>query len=910
MKIFQPTTGGGGGGGGTLTSISQGNGITLTPNPITTTGTVTANLIGSTSGLASGTTPGATHETWLGEGAGSSSASKTNTVMIGLNAGAASTGTVTNMIAIGNGAGQNLIGGDAHGIISIGSSAGSGAINASRSIFMSSGAGGGALRADDSYFFGNLAGNGATDAFNSFFVGSQAGQGAVQAAGSNFLGGGAGALALNANDSIFIGNHAGFQATNAAHGIFLGENAGQNDTVNNTGPDPTGSYGFSILIGQNTNTGGFSNSILMGGVDSGTISNTKTNQFMLADTIVNARWSGIEYIFPSAYGSAGNVLTDTDGAGTLAWTTGGGGTPTLTFTQIAYGDPSNLMTSDTNFTRTTQGITLNSNVAGALADIFISGGNPTTIPANNIGIGSGAMSAIIGNSPFDGYENIAIGDASLNNSTNGSRNIVIGYQAGQSIITGSDNLIVGRFANTSGDLSGTIVIGRDATATLSNQMIVGSTNVPVTALQIIADGSGNAILSLSANATNESWIGFGAGSGGASTDGTVFIGTGVFGGAGAGATGALQSTFIGGGFTGGSGQAAGGNSTDAFQSVFIGNRSGVNSANANNSTFIGTGAGSDVPNAAFSIFIGDGTGSAAVNADHCIFIGTTNTGVGDTVVNSGFQITYSVGGTSPYIENEMITGQTSGATATVRSDDGMGSMLVVLQTGTFTSSEVLLGGTSGSDGTFISETSFEQLSSSILIGQNANTGGFYDSIGIGIGAVNTKTKQFFVPGTYTHITFPGIVGNTVTPVGNVVIDSSGELGVSAGIVPSVVASADLTVQTSAIADILALGTGAYTPPIDSTYKIGGYVTVNSILLTPILNVWVDYVNQEGTAIHKGLIFQTVSNTPSSVVTIQVATTYYAYDFEIRAQAGTAITFSTTQTGTINYDIGITLMNVR
>jgi len=49
--IYGITTGGGGGGTGTVTSITQSTGITLTPNPITTSGTVKANL---STGIAGG----------------------------------------------------------------------------------------------------------------------------------------------------------------------------------------------------------------------------------------------------------------------------------------------------------------------------------------------------------------------------------------------------------------------------------------------------------------------------------------------------------------------------------------------------------------------------------------------------------------------------------------------------------------------------------------------------------------------------------------------------------------------------------------------------------------------------------------------------------------------------------------
>ncbi|HUC88727.1 MAG TPA: hypothetical protein VMR49_01715, partial [Candidatus Paceibacterota bacterium] len=60
-------------------------------------------------------------------------------------------------------------------------------------------------------------------------------------------------------NTVFIGINAGQNATSAASSIFIGNNAGLNDLVDNvTIP------GTSILIGDNTSTGGFQNSIAIG----------------------------------------------------------------------------------------------------------------------------------------------------------------------------------------------------------------------------------------------------------------------------------------------------------------------------------------------------------------------------------------------------------------------------------------------------------------------------------------------------------------------------------------------------------------------------------------------------------------------------------------------------------------------
>jgi hypothetical protein len=58
------------------------------------------------------------------------------------------------------------------------------------------------------------------------------------------------------------------------------------------------------------------------GTNGSPIANTKANQFMLADTITDVRWSGIEYTLPSVQAAnAGDVLSN-DGAGVLSWVAG------------------------------------------------------------------------------------------------------------------------------------------------------------------------------------------------------------------------------------------------------------------------------------------------------------------------------------------------------------------------------------------------------------------------------------------------------------------------------------------------------------------------------------------------------------------------------------------------------------
>ena len=187
--------------------------------------------------------------------------------MVGVNAG--NTGAI-NSNFFGVSAGQNATGASNSNFL--GQNAGSSATSASNSNFLGQNAGSSATSANYSNFIGYLAGNAATNASYSNFFGYFAGgtanssYAAINASYSNFIGyaaggypGYGGPTATNASYSNFIGYQAGGSATNAKNSIFIGYNAGYLDSVNNTG-----NGGFSILIGDYTNTSGFSNSIAIG----------------------------------------------------------------------------------------------------------------------------------------------------------------------------------------------------------------------------------------------------------------------------------------------------------------------------------------------------------------------------------------------------------------------------------------------------------------------------------------------------------------------------------------------------------------------------------------------------------------------------------------------------------------------
>jgi hypothetical protein len=84
-----------------------------------------------------------------------------------------------------------------------------------------------------------------------------------------------------------------------------------------------------------------------------------------------------------------------------------------------------------------------------------------------------------------GNNNIAIGGNALENNTTGNANTVMGSNALQTNTSGSSNTALGISAN-SGNFNASIILGRDATATASNQFVTGSVGYPAGAVSVAA----------------------------------------------------------------------------------------------------------------------------------------------------------------------------------------------------------------------------------------------------------------------------------------------------------------------------------------------------------------------------------------------------------------------------------------
>ncbi len=223
--------------------------------------------------LAGSFATNALNSNFFGPNAGSNATDASFSNFFGRNAGQGAASSA-NSNFFGQYAGQNSDAASNSNFF--GQYAGYNADSATHSNFSGYRAGYSATSANNSNFFGENAGQNASSSSFSNFFGQYAGSNATNAQYSNFIGRSAGDTATNATLSNFIGAGAGSGATNAAHSIFIGQNAGFLDTADNTG----NADDFSILIGRATSTGGFSNSIALGG----SATNTASNQFMIGST--------------------------------------------------------------------------------------------------------------------------------------------------------------------------------------------------------------------------------------------------------------------------------------------------------------------------------------------------------------------------------------------------------------------------------------------------------------------------------------------------------------------------------------------------------------------------------------------------------------------------------------------------
>lgn len=132
---------------------------------------------------------------------------------------------------------------------------------------------------------------------------------------------------------------------------------------------------------------------------------------------------------------------------------------------------------------------LSSNVAGggnvAVGQAALSGSNGS----NNTAVGSDSMShsgsSINNNAAFGsnslkkvtGSQNTAVGQQAAANQTSGTNNALLGYATGSNILGGSQNTALGAYSGPTSDLTNTVSIGYNATASTSNSVQIGNSSM-------------------------------------------------------------------------------------------------------------------------------------------------------------------------------------------------------------------------------------------------------------------------------------------------------------------------------------------------------------------------------------------------------------------------------------------------
>jgi len=253
--------------------------------------------------------------------------------------------------------------------------------------------------------------------------------------------------------------------------------------------------------------------------------------------------------------------------------------------------------------------------------------------SNNVGVGSGALTAIT-----DGGRNVAIGKDAFVALTGGLYNVAIGYQAGYGTVSADTNTFIGYQAGYAITASGNVVIGRQAFATASS--VVNNVCIGHHAMQDVP--SGQAI-------NNCVSIGYQALHGSSNTttgiDGTVAIGkdalTSLTTGAGNTAVGyqALDAEDAGGNSTAVGFQALSAQNNDTGHNTAVGWTAGDSIVAGYSNTLIGSEAGTtgsnDLASGNQNTLIGQATSVSRTDATNQTVIGRGTEGQANNSVTLG-----------------------------------------------------------------------------------------------------------------------------------------------------------------------------------------------------------------------------------------------------------------------------------
>ena len=157
------------------------------------------------------------------------------------------------------------------------------------------------------------------------------------------------------------------------------------------------------------------------------------------------------------------------------------------------------------------------------------------------------------------------------------------------------------------------------------------------------------------------------------------------------------------------------------------------------------------------------------------------------------------------------------------------------------------------------------------------------------------TESYVNANIKTPIAGDGITIDNTDPI-NPVISTSAQI---------LRASNDLTGQTTAVASVTTYTVGSS----NGSFQISGYINVTAATLN-VIQMSVDYINENGAS--RNRVFFGMSASPSAGIS-SISDSNYAVMGELRCQAGSVITVKTTLTtgtGTITYDTGASITQIR
>ena len=424
-------------------TTTGGSNVGIGNNALTQNTTGANNVgIGNNAGVNSGTPlqTGAAN-TYIGVGANANNDGYTNDVVIGYNAQA----TQSNEVVIGNsGTTLNLFYGDVQAptfngakldFYGTGNVVAAGSLPLAVSGINNTSVGIGSLASDTSGYSNTAIGLNALTADTSGYENNAEGVGAL-------------AALTTGNDNVAMGKSSLTQVTTGAGNVGIGAYSGYNSGT------PMQTTTDSVFIGLNANASadGLTNDIVLGY----NAQATQSNEVVIGNTGITVTL--LHGDTQSATFNAAPIKRFGTGVNNI-----GGSIPSAT--------------TGTNDTAVGSGALAAVTSGSNNTAIGLNAGTAITTGGSENAFGVGALGA-----QTSGSANVGIGNNALNQNTTGTQNVAVGYGAGSNSTTpnttGGQSTFIGVNANNSADaLTNTTVIGYNAQATQSNEVMIGNSAV-------------------------------------------------------------------------------------------------------------------------------------------------------------------------------------------------------------------------------------------------------------------------------------------------------------------------------------------------------------------------------------------------------------------------------------------------